>query len=677
MPESARDKHAQLCAELDCHSYLYYVKQAPQISDREFDALLAGLTKLEAQHPELITPASPTQRVGSELSGAFATFEHRLPMMSMDNTYNSEELGEFDARVEKFLEGEQHAYVAELKIDGTAVSLYYENGQLVRGLTRGDGKVGEVITNNLRTVRAIPLAIPVPGAKDDCPPVPPVLEVRGECYLARSEFRRINEQRQEAGQALFANPRNAAAGSLKQLDPQLVAERRLGAWLYAVGYSEGYAPQTQSQVMRDLSAWGFPVEPNWKKCADVKELLAYAAEWDGKRKTLDYDTDGLVVKVDSIGQHQALGARSKSPRWCIAYKFAPEQAETRVANIRVQVSKTGVLSPVAEVEPVQVSGTTVSNVMLHNGDEIDRLGLRIGDAVIIEKAGEIIPQVVRVLPEKRSGAEREFRLPGNCPVCEAPAVRAEGEVAVRCTNADCPARQRAAIIHFAGRGQMDIEGLGPALVDLLLTAGLIADVGDIFGLKAKEKDIAELERMGEKSAEKLVAAIDSSRSRGLARLLAALSIPGVGVRAAELLSESFGSLDALLSADAEKIAAVEEMGPITATAVVEFFLSERVCRIVDKLRSADVTLEHQGEVRESREEFAGKTFVVTGTLSRYKRAQVQAIIKRLGGTASGTVSRKTDYLLAGEKAGSKLEKALKLGVKVLSERDFEELLGEG
>ncbi len=675
MPQSAADKHARLCAEIDRHSYLYYVKQAPDISDRDFDALLAELSALEEEHPELVTPESPSQRVGSEISGAFETFEHRLPMKSMDNTYNAEELREFDARVEKLLEGEKHEYVAELKIDGTAVILHYEDGKLTRGLTRGDGKVGEVITGNLRTIRSIPLSIPVPGAEKNCPPVPPVLEVRGECYLARSEFQRINEERQEAGQAPFANPRNAAAGSLKQLDPRLVARRRLGAWLYAVGHSEGYSPEAQSQVMSDLAAWGFPVEPNWRKCADVAAVLGFAAEWDEKRKTLDYDTDGLVVKVEKTAQHRALGATSKSPRWCIAYKFSPEQAETRVLNVRVQVGKTGVLSPVAEVEPVQVSGTTVSNVMLHNGDEIERLGLRIGDTVIIEKAGEIIPQVVRVVNSKRTGGEKEYRLPGKCPVCESKAERAEGEVAVRCPNASCPARRRAAIIHFAGRGQMDIEGLGPALVDLLLAAKLVADVGDIFTLKAE--DIAKLERMGEKSAENLIEAIAVSRNRGLARLLAALGIPGVGVRTAELLAESFGSLDALMDADAERIEAVEEMGPVTAAAVVEFFLSGRVRQIVEKLRFAEVELKHTGEVREAHAEFAGKSFVVTGTLLKYKRAELQAIIKRLGGRASGSVSRKTDYLVAGDKAGSKLEKALKLGVKVLSERDFDELLGGG
>jgi len=674
MPESATDRHARLCAEIDRHSYLYYVKQSPEISDRDFDVLLKELEALEAGHPELVTPQSPTQRVGSELSGSFETFEHRLPMKSMDNTYSAEELAEFDARVSRLLEDEQHEYVAELKIDGTAVSLWYEGGRLVRGLTRGDGRVGEVITNNLRTIRSIPLSIPVPGAEEKSPPVPPVLEVRGECYLARSEFRRINEERQESGQALFANPRNAAAGSLKQLDPRLVAERRLGAWLYAAGYSEGYAPDRHSQVMSDLAAWGFAIEPNWRKCADVDALLAYANEWDEKRKTLDYDTDGLVVKVDSVAQHEVLGATSKSPRWCIAYKFAPEQAETRVRNVRVQVGKTGVLSPVAEVEPVQVSGTTVSNVMLHNGDEIERLGLMIGDAVIIEKAGEIIPQVVRVLPEKRTGGEREFRLPSACPVCSAATGRAEGEVAVRCTNAECPARQRAAIIHFAGRGQMDIEGLGPALVDLLLEAGLIGDAADIFSLEAGK--VAELERMGARSAENLIAAIEASKGRGLARLLAALGIPGVGVRAAELLAESFGDLDALMSAEAERIESVEEMGPVTARAVVEFFAGERVKGIVEKLRAAGVTLTHQGELRAERQEFAGKTFVVTGTLQKYKRSQVQAIIKKLGGRASGSVSGRTDYLIAGEKAGSKLDKARKLGVKVLSEKDFEELLGE-
>jgi DNA ligase (NAD+) len=591
-------------------------------------------------------------------------------MLSMDNTYNEQELREFDARVKKLLGDESYRYVVELKIDGTAISLWYEQGRFVRGLTRGDGKVGEDITNNLRTVRQIPLAIPVPGVKG-APAAPPVLEVRGECYLPRREFKRINEERQEQGLPLFANPRNAAAGSLKQLDPKEVARRRLGAFTYMLGHTEGYAPETQEQALRDLAAWGFHVEPNWRVCRSVEELLAYAAEWDRQRHDLDYETDGLVVKVDSLAQHAALGMTAKTPRWAIAYKFQPEQAETRLLAIEVQVGKTGVLSPVGKVEPVHLSGTTVKSVMLHNQDEIDRKDIRVGDVVVLEKAGEIIPQVVRVVQEKRTGKERKFRLPEECPVCKSPAARAEGEVAVRCTSAACPARLRARLIHFAGRNQMDIEGLGPALVDQLLAAGLVADVAGVYALTRDQ--IAGLEHHGEKSAENLLAAIEKSRKAGLARLLAALGIPGVGTAAAELLAGKFGTMAKLMAAPAEEIESIEQMGPVTSQAVAEYFREERSRAVLEKLRAAGVDFRHHGAVREAHPAFAGKTFVVTGTLRKYQREEIEALIKSLGGKAAGSVSRKTDYLVAGEEAGGKLAKARELGVRVLSEEEFEGL----
>jgi DNA ligase (NAD+) len=592
-------------------------------------------------------------------------------MLSMDNTYNAEELREFDERVKKLLAGEPYRYVAELKIDGTAISLWYEHGRLVRGLTRGDGRVGEDITNNLRTVRQIPLAIPVPGQKG-APPAPAVLEVRGECYLPRSEFARINEERQEQGLALFANPRNAAAGSLKQLDPREVARRKLGAFAYALGHAEGYAPETHERVLRDLAAWGFHVEPNWRVCAGVEALLEYAAEWDQRRRGLDYETDGLVVKVNSLGQRERLGATAKSPRWAIAYKFQPEQAETRLLAIEVQVGKTGVLSPVGKVQPVHLSGTTVKSVMLHNQDEIDRKDIRVGDAVVLEKAGEIIPQVVRVLKDKRTGKERKFRLPEECPVCRAPARRTEGEVAVRCTSAACPARLRARLIHFAGRNQMDIEGLGPALVDQLLAAGLIEDVADVYALTREQ--VAALERQGDKSAENLIAALGKSKRAGLARLLAALGIPGIGTAAAELLAEKFGRLDGLMKAPAEEIESIEQMGPVTSKAVADYFREERNLAIIGKLRKAEVDFKYHGARCEAHPAFAGKTFVVTGTLKGYKREEIEALIRKLGGRTAGSVSKKTDYVVAGEEAGSKLEKARKLGVRVLSEADFGKLL---
>jgi DNA ligase (NAD+) len=684
VPTGPLELHRKLCREIEGHSHLYYVKQTPVISDRQFDQLLKSLEELERKHPELITTASPTQRVGSEISGSFETVDHLQRMMSMDNTYNPEELRQFDQRLKKLLEDEKHRFIAELKIDGTAISLIYENGLLTRGLTRGDGRRGEVVTANIRTIRSIPLSIPVatPETVKDTqtathppPPVPAVpelLEVRGECFMARSCFAQINQTRQEQGHPPFANPRNAAAGSLKQLDSRLVAQRQLGAWIYAIGHCQGYAPSSQQQVMEDLIAWGFPVEPNWKPCSNIEQLLLYAKDWDIARRKLDYDTDGLVIKVDSRRQQEILGATSKSPRWCIAYKFAPEQVETRITGIRVQVGKTGVLSPVAEVEPVMVSGTTVSNVMLHNQDEIDRQDIRLGDMVVIEKAGEIIPQVTRVLKERRSGDQQPYRLPKQCPICDSPVSRTDDQVAIRCNNQHCPARKRAAIIHFAGRAQMDIEGLGPSLVDSLLNQQLISDVADLYSLESAQ--LAGLEHMGEKSAANLLAGIEKSKNRGLARLLGALSIPGIGTRAAELLSEHFESLESLLAAQPSAIEKVEEMGPVTSGTLRDFFTSEGSSVLLEKLAAAGVSMTHQGPKRKSLPGFAGKTFCVTGKLEEFKRSEVQALIKELGGKATSSVSAKTDYLLAGADAGSKLQKAKKLGIKVLSESDFKTLL---
>jgi DNA ligase (NAD+) len=669
MAASPGQRHARLCEQLNRHNYLYYVKNAPEISDRDFDRLMAELVDLEKAHPELATPDSPARRVGSELSGEFPTFPHRLPMLSMDNTYNEGDLRDFDRRVRKILGDEPYRYVVELKIDGTGISLWYEGGRLVRGGTRGDGRTGEDITANLRTVREIPLAIPVPG-QQGAPEAPPVLEVRGECYLSRKEFARINEERQEAGLPLFANPRNAAAG--KQLDSAEVARRRLGAFVYALGYSERYSPESHEQVLRDLAAWGFNVEPNWRVCQDVDGLVAFAVEWEGKRRELGYETDGLVVKIDRLGQRETLGVTAKSPRWAIAYKFAPEQAETRLLGIEVQVGKTGVLSPVGKVEPVHLSGTTVRSVMLHNQDEIDRKDIRVGDLVVLEKAGEIIPQVVRVVTEKRTGGEKRFRLPDSCPVCGAAARRAEGEVAIRCTSTACPARLRARLLHYASRNEMDIDGLGPAVVDQLLEAGLVRDVADLYTLG--QEQLAGLDRHGEKSAANLIAAIGKSKKAGLARLLAALGIPGIGTAAGEALAARFGSLDRLMTTTAEEIEETPDMGPVTSQAVFDHFRDSRNRAVIDKLRSAGVEFEHRGERTEAHADFAGRTFVVTGTLVNYKRPEVEALIKRLGGKASGSVSRKTDFVVAGEEAGSKLDKARELGVKVLSEDEFRAML---
>ncbi len=783
MSENPARRAERLRSEINRHSYLYYVKNAPEISDRDFDRLLNELIELEKAHPELVTPESPTQRVGSELVGEFPTHPHRLPMMSMDNTYNEQDLREFDRRVARLIDGGKYRYVVELKIDGTAISLWYEDGRLVRGLTRGDGRVGEDITSNLRTVRQIPLAIPVEGdegrgtrdgTRSSSHPPPPaprppaVLEVRGECYLSRRQFQRINEERQEAGLALFANPRNAAAGSLKQLDPKEVARRGLGAFVYALGHTEGYAPRQHQQVMRDLAGWGFHVEPHWEVCEDIDAVLAYAAKWAEKRKELDYDTDGLVIKVDDLGQRDALGATAKSPRWAIAYKYQPEQAETVVEDIVVQVGKTGVLSPVAKVRPVLVSGTMVSSVMLHNQDQIDRKDIRIGDTVIIEKAGEIIPQVVRVVESKRTGSERRFHLPSKCPECGSPAGRVEGEVAVRCTNPDCPARRFSRLLHFASRGAMDIKGLGDAWAERLLEAGLVSDVADLYdrekvnleSLKRffKQEEAAGDEDKGKKdkreflSARKLIEAIDKSKRQPLWRLLTGLGIPLAGSTMCQELAERFGTLEGLMAAtlddfealfkereispDAERVHSrlqeapgglfdrsdgqgvkeyvlsleIPDIGQAKAAALAEAFktveefkradleslsrvfrregrrkIAESVHRyfqnaanrkLIDRLQKLGVEPAAEKSRGEPHHAFAGKTFVVTGTLEKYKRNEIEALIKGLGGRTAGSVSKKTDYVVAGSEAGSKLDKARELGVKVLSERDFEALQGK-
>jgi len=652
------------------HERLYYIKHAPEISDTEFDALYAKLVAIEDAHPELVAPDSPTQRVGPALSGDFQTAPHAAPMLSMDNTYSADELRAFDERVRRRLEGEAPAYVAELKIDGAGVSLRYERGLFVRGLTRGDGRVGEVVTANLRTIRALPLRLTLgEGGR-----VPDALEVRGEVFLPRSRFARINEERQEAGEAPFANPRNAAAGTLKQLDPAVVAARGLSLFVYEVAEaSAGFPAASHAEKIAALEALGLPVNPARKRCADVGEVLDFAEAWREKRRALDYDTDGLVVKVDAAAQRETLGRTAKSPRWLIAYKYAPEQAETVLLRIEVQVGKTGVLSPVGKLEPVGLSGTTVKSVLLHNQDEIEKKDIRIGDTVVIHKAGEIIPQVVRVVKEKRPKGAKKYRMPAKCPACGAPAEQREGEIALRCTSTICPAQAHSRIVYFASRGAMDIEGLGEAVVASLLKEGLIRGSGDLFSLRVE--DVEKLERMGEKSGANLIAGIEASKSRGLARVLTGLGIPHVGARLAEILAGHFGSLDALMEASEEMLTEIEAVGPVIAASVVAFFKDPANLAVAGKLRRAGVKLtsDRPAAPAEENPAFAGKTFVVTGTLSNRSREEAQALVRELGGRATSNVSKRTDYLLAGESPGSKLGKAKKLGVRVLTEAEFEAL----
>ena len=678
-PPPASDPAARaawLRGEITRHDRLYYAEQRPALSDQDYDRLYQELKRLEEQQPALRVPDSPTLRVGNDLKEGehFPAVGHKRPMLSLDNTYDEAEVREFDARVKRFLEGAEPEYYVELKIDGAAISLWYEAGVFTRGLTRGDGEKGEEVTSNLRTIRQIPLRLelPEPG------PAPAFLELRGEVYLPRSQFMRLNKEREEEGLEPFANPRNAAAGSLKLKSPKTVAERGLQIFVHTPGTLEGLAFERHAQFLETAERWGLPIVPVRKACRDIGEVCAFIEAYREKRKEFDFETDGMVIKVDPLRMQQTLGHTSKSPRYAIAYKYKAEEAETRVLGIEVQVGKTGVLTPVARFEPVFLAGSTVTYASLHNQDEIDRKDIRIGDWVAIEKAGEIIPQVVRVIKEKRTGSELAFRLPECCPVCGAAALRREGEAAWRCANAQCPGRFRARILYFASRACMDIEDLGEKLVDKLIAAGQLADPADIYHLTLDK--LLALERMGEKSARNLLAHIEESKQRDLARLLAALNIPHVGARNADLLAGHFGSLEALLEAPPERIEQVPGVGPIMARSVADFFSQSGERRQVERLMAAGLntrsqTAEKRKAAAAAGGAFAGKTFVLTGTLTLFTREQAEASIKDRGGKSAGAVSKKTDYVLAGEKAGSKLEKAKGLGVKIISEEEFRRMLG--
>lgn len=654
----------RLRQEIHRHDYLYYVENHPEISDRDYDRLMQKLIELEKSHPELVLSDSPTQRVAGTITKVFPVVQHRVPMMSLDNTYNKEEVLAFHERTRKHLAGEKIEYVVELKIDGVSVSLLYEKGALVRGATRGDGDQGDDITSNLKTIRSIPLVLR--GAEK----APKILEVRGEVYMPRARFEELNHSRRKEGELLFANPRNAAAGSLKQQDSTIVAGRRLDIWIWGVGYYEGFKAKTQEEMLQELKKFGFRINPHFKLADGIKEAVGYCQEWEKKRKTLEYDTDGMVLKVNRFDQQERLGATSKSPRWAVAYKFEAERAATRLKEIIIQVGRTGALTPVAELEPVFLAGTTVSRASLHNQDEIERLDVRPGDWVMIEKAGEIIPQVISVIKEKRTGHEKKFHIPAKCPECGAKTVRDPEEVAVRCSNSFCPAQVKERIRHFAQRDAMDIEGLGEAMVNQLVDAGFVRDYGDIYSLTVEK--VASLERMGEKSAQNLVNAIGASREKTFSRLVFALGIRHVGSHAASLLAEEFHSLDALAQAKLEQLQAIPAIGPTIAASVVEFFKDPHTRPVLEKLRKAGVRFS-QEQKRDSGP-FSGKTFVLTGTLSKWTRPQASEKIEALGGRVSDIVGRKVNYLVAGENPGSKLEKAKKLGIQILTEHEFTKLI---
>ncbi|MGE5592714.1 MAG: NAD-dependent DNA ligase LigA [Betaproteobacteria bacterium] len=666
------DRLRKLRDEIEFHNYRYYVLDDPVISDAEYDRLMNELARLEAAHPELVTPDSPTQRVGAAPAAAFAPVVHRSPMMSLANVYSVEEIRAFDARVRKALDGEPVEYVAELKIDGLAVSLVYEEGRFVRGATRGDGTTGEDVTHNLKTIRSIPMRLRLDK--------PVSMDVRGEVYMVRREFQKLNEERRAAGEPLFANPRNAAAGSLRQLDPKVTAERPLDIFVYGIGYvigAEDAAPDTHFEALSFLKKAGFRTNPNTRLCRTVDEVLDYCAHWGEMRASLDYEIDGVVVKVNSLAQQERLGATARSPRWAVAYKFPARQATTVVRDIIVQVGRTGTLTPVAVLEPVELAGSTVSRATLHNEDMIRAKDIRIGDTVVVEKGGDVIPEVVKAVADRRTGAEREFRMPEKCPECGADVVRLEGESAYRCVGGmACPAQVRESILHFASRDAMDIEGMGPSLVAQLIDAGLVKTVADIYDLKLE--DVAALERMGKKSAENLLSAIEKSKSHPLHRLVFALGIRHVGERSARDLAEHFGTMDRLASATFSELTDVRDVGPKVAESVLAFFKEPRNREILRRLADAGVNMkEAEKGSSPAKSPLAGKTVVLTGALERFTRKEAEEAVLARGGRVSGSVSRKTDYVVVGRDPGSKYEKARGLGVTVLDEREFERLLEGG
>ncbi len=676
VPAEVKAEIEDLRKRIDHANFLYYVKDQPEISDADYDRLFRRLQELEQQYPQTITPDSPTQRVGATPQTEFSTFLHRIPMLSLSNAFDESELRAFDDRCKRLLHiepDEPLEYDCEPKFDGLAVSLTYIDGVLTAGATRGDGFRGENITENLRTVRSIPLNLrQLKRESPDVKPIPSMIEVRGEIILTHEEFRRINEERALRGEPTFANPRNAAAGSVRQLDPRITASRRLTMFCYAVGAYEGVEFSTQYEVLCALGDWGFKVTPDVRVLNSIDSVVAYIREWGEKREHLEYDVDGMVVKVNSLDLQTRLGYVARSPRWAIAYKFPAQQVQTRVNDIGVHVGRTGALTPVAFLEPVAVSGVTVSRATLHNEDEIRRKDIKIGDTVVVQRAGEVIPEVVEVVKEKRTGSERDFVMPSHCPVCGAEVVREAGEAVARCTGIACPAQIKETIAHFASRNAMDIEGVGPALIDQLIDRELIRDPADLYSLTADQ--LLSLERMGSKSAQNVIDAIESSKRAPLDHVIYALGIRHVGERTAAALAQHFGSIDALKNATEEQIAEVPDVGPVVARSIATFFAQEENEEVLRKLKDAGINpkVEHR---RES-EAFAGKTIVFTGALQRMTREEAQALVYKLGGNPASSVSRNTSLVVAGEKAGSKLDKALALGVSVISEDEFLEMVKE-
>jgi DNA ligase (NAD+) len=642
------------------HEYLYYVLDQPEITDAEYDAMMRRLQELEAAHPEYASADSPTQRVGGKPREGFVKVTHSSPMLSLDNALNEGELRAWDARVRDGLRGAPFRYVAELKLDGLSMAAHYRDGVFVQAVTRGDGRVGEDVTENARTIHSLPLRIA--GGE-------PLIEVRGEVIMNRHGFERLNAAREQQGQPKFANPRNAAAGSLRVLEPAITASRPLEYYTYLLMRDGGPTEASHWASLERLSDLGFKVNPHRRVCENLDDLLAFIREWDARRDELAYEIDGAVIKLDSRAQQEALGWTSKAPRWAIAFKYPARQVETELENIEVQVGRTGALTPVAHLRPVFVAGVTVSRATLHNEDEIERLGVQIGDTVVVERSGDVIPKIVRV--KSQGASRRPFVMPSQCPVCGGDVVRETGEAASRCINTNCPARLKESILHFAGRPVMNIDGMGEALVDQLVDGGMVRSVADIYTLRSDQ--LLSLERMGQKSAERVLRNIEASKKQPLPRVLNGLGIQFVGERTAVILAEHFGGLDAIMEAGMEKLQEAEEVGPKVAHSIVRFFELAQNRDLVERLRAAGLQFAH--EKRRRGGALAGRTFVLTGTLPNWSREEAKEQIEAAGGKVSGSVSRKTSYVVAGEEAGSKLDKARELGVQVIDEASLREMIG--
>lgn len=663
---AVKERVSRLRREIEHHNRLYYVLDRPEINDAEYDALFRELLELEAKFPELVSPDSPTQRVGGFPLEKFVQVTHRIPMLSLENAFSEEEMRDFDGRVKRFLglpASMEIDYVCEPKMDGLAVEIVYADGEFSVGSTRGDGFTGEDVTQNLKTVKSIPLRLAASHP-------PRLLELRGEVYLPLSAFQRLNAEREEEGEPPFANPRNAAAGSIRQLDPRITARRPLSIFCYAPGEVDGYDFESQGKFLATLRQWGLPVNPLIRKCCGVNELCDYYRETTEKRESLPYEIDGVVVKVDSFALQKELGEKTRSPRWAIAWKFPPRQAVTVIADIVPQVGRTGVITPTAHLWPVEVSGVTVSRATLHNWEEMERKDIRIGDTVVVERAGDVIPAVVKVLTGKRSGLEKSLPIPARCPECGSEVVKIPDEVAVRCMGLSCPAQIRETIIHFASRSAMDIEGLGEKYIEQLLRLGLVKNVADLYYLT--KSDFMQFERMGDKLAENLLAAIANSKQRELARFVYALGIRHVGEHTARLLACAFGSIQNLERTSEAELLSIREIGPQVCQSILTFFHNRENIRVIERMFASGVM--PTTEEKRVGGKFTGKTFVFTGALSHFTREEAKWHVENEGGHAAGSVSKKTDFVVAGAEAGSKLEKARELGVRVISEEEFLEML---